>query len=111
MYQFDLIQNPEGSSSAPAVSCETHTQVLRGRLNRDKAGRRPEKHTSQMQVASPGNRRGLVLMGTLAKGGCFGKPETTAGTKGLLVGCSLLLCIHRPPTFESQMPPTWGREE
>uniref|UniRef100_A0A8B9G3G4 Protein phosphatase 1 regulatory subunit 17 n=1 Tax=Amazona collaria TaxID=241587 RepID=A0A8B9G3G4_9PSIT len=32
-------------------------------------------------------------MGTLSRSGCFRKPETTAATKGLLVGCSLLLCI------------------
>lgn len=85
--------------------------ALKGRLHGDKAGGRQERHTSWLWVAPPGNRRALVLMGTLAKGGCFGKPETTAATKGLLVGCSLLLHIYRPLKFKSQMPPAWGREE
>jgi len=85
--------------------------ALRGRLNGERAGRRAEGHTSWLQVAPPANLRALVLMGTLAESGCFGKPETTTATKGLLVGCTLLLCIHRPLKLRSQRPPARGMEE
>ena len=72
--------------------------VLSGRLNGDKAGRTPGKYTSRLQVAPPGNYRAFVLMGTLAKSGCFGKPETTAAKKGMLPAAAHL------QTSEAQEP-------
>lgn len=95
------VQNQKGSSSASVISCETCTQCSGGSW----------PGMSQLQDAPRRNNGTLVLMGTLSRARCYRKPETTAATKGLLVGCSLLLCIYRPLKSESQMPPTWGREE